>query len=97
MFNNVYYLGLDDIASWAFVEKSGEEIYILDALNNAEEAEQYIAGGLTELGFDPANIKEVFIGHGHGDHYGGAVSAGDLWRRHLYKNERLGLPRCGLP
>ncbi|WP_085026270.1 MBL fold metallo-hydrolase [Ensifer aridi] len=72
VFDDLYYVGLDDVAAWALVQKGGQEIYLFDALNNADEAERYIAGGLKTLGFDPANIKSVFIMHGHFDHYGGA-------------------------
>lgn len=72
VFDDLYYVGLDDVASWALVQNGGKEIYLFDALNNAEEAEKYIVGGLKALGFDPANIKAVFVMHGHYDHFGGS-------------------------
>src|SRR6266550_447860 len=42
-------------------------------MDNSDEAEHYIEGGLRKLGLDPADIKYVVISHAHGDHYGGAV------------------------
>ena len=45
---------------------------MIDALDNPEEADQYIMGGLRKLGFDPRTVKYVVITHGHGDHSGGA-------------------------
>src|SRR5258708_38786577 len=41
-------------------------------MDNADEAEHYIEGGLRKLGLDPAEIRYVVISHAHGDHYGGA-------------------------
>jgi metallo-beta-lactamase class B len=84
VFDQMYYVGLHDIAAWALVQRGGKEIYIFDALNDAEEAEQYIAGGLTELGFDPANIKAVFIMHGHRDHWGGSKYLQDTYGAKIY-------------
>ena len=41
-------------------------------MDNSDEAEHYIEGGLRKLGLDPADIKYVIVSHAHGDHYGGA-------------------------
>ena len=34
--------------------------------------EDEVAGGLTKLGLDPAQIKYAIVSHAHGDHVGGA-------------------------
>src|SRR4051812_45913264 len=69
--DELYFLG----ARWttAYAIKTAAGIIIVDAMDNAQEAEQYIEGGLRKLGLDPADIKYVVVSHAHGDHYGGAV------------------------
>lgn len=70
LFDNVYFLGLGNVYAWAV--DTSEGIIVLDSLNNADDAEQMIAGGLEKLGLEPARIKYVVITHSHGDHYGGS-------------------------
>ena len=31
-----------------------------------------MVAGLKKVGLDPANVKYVLVGHGHGNHFGGA-------------------------
>ena len=68
--DNLYFVGIGRVSAYALDTPDG--IVIIDSLDNAEEAEQFIAGGLRSVGLDPARIKAVFVSHGHGDHYGGA-------------------------
>jgi metallo-beta-lactamase class B len=70
VFDNVYFLGTKFVSAWAITTSEG--IILIDALNNDEEAERVITGGLRKLGLDPAQIKYLVISHAHGDHYGGA-------------------------
>ena len=70
VFDNVYFLGTKFVTAWAVTTSDG--IILIDALNNDEEAERVITGGLRKLGLDPAQIKYLVISHAHGDHYGGA-------------------------
>src|SRR3954452_16474265 len=69
--DEVYFLG----ARWttAYAIKTSAGIIIIDAMDNSDEAEHYIEGGLRKLGLDPADIRYVVISHAHGDHYGGAA------------------------
>lgn len=69
-FDQFYYLGINTVSAWALNTKDG--IILFDTLNNAEEATQYIEGGLRHVGLDPASIKYIVITHGHADHFGGA-------------------------
>ena len=69
-FDNLYFVGSAWVSAW--VLKTSEGLILIDALNNAKEAESLIEGGMRKLGLDPAQIKYVVITHGHGDHYGGA-------------------------
>jgi metallo-beta-lactamase class B len=38
----------------------------------ADRVESEVVDGLKKVGLDPANVKLVLVGHGHGDHFGGA-------------------------
>jgi len=68
--DELYFLGNYWTSAWAVKTSGG--IVVIDALDNADEAEHYIVGGLRKLGLDPADIKYVIVSHAHGDHYGGA-------------------------
>jgi metallo-beta-lactamase class B len=68
--DELYFLGAQWTTAWAVKTSAG--IIIIDAMDNADEAEHYIEGGLRKLGLDPADIRYVVISHAHGDHYGGA-------------------------
>jgi metallo-beta-lactamase class B len=70
VFDNLYFVGIRHVASWAVVTSGG--IIVIDALDNGKEASSVIEGGLRKLGLDPEQIKYVIVTHGHGDHYGGA-------------------------
>lgn len=70
VFDNLYYVGTKSLSSWAV--KTSEGLILLDALNNSDEAEKIIVANLVKLGLDPSEIKYIVLGHGHGDHYGGA-------------------------
>ena len=69
-FDQFYYLGTSVVSAWALNTSDG--IILFDTLNNAEEAAQYIEGGLKRVGLDPARIRDIVITHGHADHFGGA-------------------------
>jgi metallo-beta-lactamase class B len=68
--DELYFLGNYWTSSYAV--KTSDGIVVIDALDNADEAEHYIEGGLRKLGLNPADIKYVIVSHAHGDHYGGA-------------------------
>ena len=70
VFDQLYYLGTDIVASWALVTSAG--IIQIDSLDNPEEAQQVIIGGYKKLGLDPSQMKYLVLTHGHDDHYGGA-------------------------
>ncbi|MDD1506805.1 MBL fold metallo-hydrolase [Pseudomonas sp. CNPSo 3701] len=61
----MYFAGTGGVASWAL--KPCEGLILIDALNNADEAQRYIDAGLHKLGLDPADIRYLLITHGHGD------------------------------
>src|SRR6185312_11848650 len=67
----LYFLGNYWTSAWAV--KTSQGIVIIDALDNADEAQHYIEDGLKKLKLNPADIKYVIVSHAHGDHYGGAA------------------------
>ena len=69
VFDNLYYFGFSDVGSWAISTSDG--IMLIDALNSPQEAEEIVIPGLRKMGLDPAQIKQVLVGHGHNDHVGG--------------------------
>lgn len=69
--DELYFLGNYWTSAWAIKTSAG--IIVIDALDNAAEAKQYIEDGLRTLGLNPADIKYVVVSHAHGDHYGGAT------------------------
>jgi metallo-beta-lactamase class B len=69
--DDLYFLGNYWTSAWAV--KTSKGIVILDALDNADEAQNYIENGLKKLKLDPSDIKYVIVSHAHGDHYGGAT------------------------
>lgn len=71
VFDNLYYVGSAWVSAW--VLKTSEGLILIDALNNAEEAQTLIEGGMARVGLNPKDIKYLIVTHGHGDHYGGAV------------------------
>src|SRR5215475_5769466 len=68
-FDNLFFVGSKWVSTWAITTSEG--IILLDAMDNEEEAERIVEGGLKTLGLDPARVKTIIVTHGHGDHYGG--------------------------
>jgi metallo-beta-lactamase class B len=70
IFDQLYYLGTNRVATWAIVTSGG--IIQIDSLDDADEAQRVIVGGYRKLGLDPAQMKYLILTHGHNDHFGGA-------------------------
>jgi metallo-beta-lactamase class B len=83
--DELYFLG----ARWttAYAIKTSAGIIIIDSMDNPDEAEHYIEGGLRKLGLDPADIRYVIISHAHGDHYGGAAYLKQKFNPHVVMSE----------
>jgi metallo-beta-lactamase class B len=69
VFDNVYAIGRLGTIVWTITTSEG--IVLIDA-GYADQLETVLLPGLREVGLDPANVKYVLLGHGHGDHFGGA-------------------------
>lgn len=68
LFDNVRILGRTSTVAYAITTSAG--IVLIDAGDSVTE-DQFEAQMKT-AGLSPADVKYVFITHGHGDHYGGA-------------------------
>jgi metallo-beta-lactamase class B len=77
IFDQLYYLGMNSVASWAIVTSAG--IIQIDSLDNPEEAQRVIIGGYKKLGLNPAQMKYLILTHGHNDHFGGAKYLQDTY------------------
>jgi len=77
VFDHLYYLGMNSVASWAIVTSAG--IIQIDSLDNPEEAQRIIIGGYKKLGLDPAQMKYLILTHGHSDHFGGSKYLQDTY------------------
>lgn len=85
VFDNLYFVGGDWVSAW--VLKTSEGLILIDALNNAQEAQALIEGGMAKVGLDPHQIKYIVVTHGHGDHYGGASYLVDKYHPHVIASE----------
>jgi metallo-beta-lactamase class B len=83
--DELYFLGNYWTSAW--VVKTSEGLVVIDALDNADEAKQYIEGGLRKLDLDLADIKYVIVSHAHGDHYGGANYLKQKFGAHVVMSE----------
>jgi metallo-beta-lactamase class B len=69
VFDNLYFLGTKQVATWAIVTPAG--IILIDS-GSKERVEDTLLAGMRKVGLDPADIRAVLIAHEHADHFGGA-------------------------
>ena len=70
IFDNLYAIGRTRTIIYAITTSDG--IILLDAGYRHGQVDSVLLPGMAQLGLDPADIKYIFVAHGHGDHYGGA-------------------------
>ena len=70
IFDNVYAIGRTGTVVYAITTSAG--IVLIDA-GYADQLETVLLPGLKAVGLDPNNVRYILLGHGHGDHFGGAA------------------------
>lgn len=76
--DNLYYVGLGWVGSWAVTTSDG--IVLIDTLNSVKDVEDTIVPGLRKFGLDPAQVKYIILTHNHADHVSGAQYFVDRYR-----------------
>jgi len=69
VFDNLAVVGRTSTAVWVVTTSAG--VVLIDS-GYGDQLESVLLPGLKTLGIDPAQVKYVIVGHGHGDHFGGA-------------------------
>ena len=70
IFDNVYYVGLETVCSYLVTTSAG--LVIIDS--TYDDTATAVMNNVRTLGFNPADIKYVFVTHSHNDHLGGAAN-----------------------
>jgi metallo-beta-lactamase class B len=70
VFDNLYVVGRTSTAVWVVATSAG--LVLIDA-GYGDQLESVLLPGLKTLGLDPAQVRYVIVGHGHGDHFGGSA------------------------
>lgn len=74
IFDNVYYVGLHFVSSY-LVSTSGGLVLIDATFGDTADS---VLDAIRKLGFNPKDVKYIFITHSHLDHFGGAGKIQEL-------------------
>jgi metallo-beta-lactamase class B len=69
IFDNVYVIG--NQGTVVYVINTSDGLLMIDSLG-ANQVDTQLLPGFQKLGLDPAKVKIIVMGHGHGDHFGGS-------------------------
>lgn len=69
IFDNVYAMGRRGTVVYAISTSGG--IILIDS-GYADQLDSILLADMKKLALDPAQVKYILLGHGHGDHFGGA-------------------------
>ena len=87
IFDNVYAIGRTGTVVYAITTSAG--IVLIDA-GYADQLDTVLLPGLKAVGLDPNNVRYILLGHGHGNHFGGAAYFQDKGARVALAGGRLG-------
>src|SRR5436305_10521793 len=69
IFDNVYYVGLQTVCAYLVTTNNG--LVLIDTTYT--ETADTVLNSIRTLGFNPSDIKYIFVTHSHTDHLGGAA------------------------
>lgn len=67
VFDNLYYVGPGNVSVWLIPTTDG--LILFDTTQ--EPLVDHVLDSIRKVGFDPKNIRYIFLSHGHLDHFGG--------------------------
>jgi metallo-beta-lactamase class B len=70
VFDNLYFIG--DRGTLVYALTTSDGIILIDS-GYQNKVESVLLPGMQKLGLNPAQVKYVFVGHAHADHFGGAT------------------------
>jgi len=68
VFDNLYYVGAGSVSAWLLTTPDG--LIVFDSTQ--EPLVDHVLDSIRKVGFDPKNVRYIFLSHGHLDHFGGA-------------------------
>jgi len=81
LFDNVYAIGNSGTTVYVFKTSAG--LLMFDSLA-ANQVDSQLLPGFQKLGLNPADVKMIVMGHGHGDHFGGSPYFQDKYGSKVY-------------
>src|SRR5262245_15851215 len=69
IFDNLYYVGMQTVCAYLVTTNAG--LVLIDT--TWEETADAVLKNIRTLGFNPSDIKYIFVTHSHTDHLGGAA------------------------
>ena len=71
LFDNLFFVGTRFVG--VFILETKEGLILFDSLTSTNDVKTILEPGLSQLGLDPRQIRDVVVTHGHFDHFGGAA------------------------
>ena len=81
LFDNLFFVGNEFVG--VFILKTSAGLILFDSLTSTAEVKSVLEPGLAQLGFDPRQIHDVVVTHGHFDHFGGAAYLQQAFGAHI--------------
>jgi len=81
LFDNLFFVGNQFVG--VFIVKTSAGLILFDSLTSTSDVKTVLEPGLTQLGLDPRQIRDVVITHGHFDHFGGAAYLQQTYGAHI--------------
>lgn len=81
LFDNLFFVGNQFVG--VFILKTSAGLILFDSLTSTSDVKTVLEPGLTQLGLDPRQIRDVVVTHGHFDHFGGAAYLQQTYGAHI--------------